>query len=111
MKIPVDGGSATTLASNQSFIGDIAVDSTNVYWTVRNEPLTTADTAVGAVMKVSLDGGTPTTLASAQFAPIDLAVDDTNVYWLAGGNLMKTPTGGGSITVLATGQVQWLDRA
>ena len=53
MKVPLDGGSATTLASGTIPGLGIAVASTSVYWT---------DLGPGTAMKVLLDGGSPTTL-------------------------------------------------
>jgi hypothetical protein len=72
MKVPLAGGTPTTLASGQMMPLDLAVDATSVYWT---------DSTGGTVMKVPLAGGTPTTLASGQSSPDYIAVDGTSVYW------------------------------
>jgi hypothetical protein len=47
MKIPLDGGTPTTLASGLSGPNRIAVDATSVYWTSQNLPTN------GSVMKVT----------------------------------------------------------
>jgi hypothetical protein len=82
MAIPLDGGSPTTLASDQDGPGAIALDATNVYWVTYNG---------GTVMALPLAGGTPITLASGQSGPGGLALDATTVYWAnyAGGQVMK----------------------
>lgn len=63
----------STLASGQSQISGLAVDSTSVYWT--------AGLQDGSVMKAPLDGGAQTTLAAGIFAPGSIAVDTTSIYW------------------------------
>lgn len=95
MKVPLRGGTVTTLASDQSSPHDIAIDANNVYWT---------NSAGGSVMKVSLAGGAPTTLASGQSDPYGIAVDPASVYWTGGGNVMKASTVGGTPFTLASGQ-------
>ena len=82
MKVAIDGGAPTILASGQSSPTRIAVDATSVYWT---------NSVNGMVMKVPLDGGTPTTLASNQEIPYGIAVDATSVYWAnrGGGGVMR----------------------
>jgi hypothetical protein len=119
MKVPLDGGIPTTLASWQSdpFWNPwpIAVDATSVFWT--NAGTFTNNYMDGSVMKVPLGGGTPTTLASGQPSPQSIAVDATSVYWTnAGtvnrsggfiqdsGSVMKVPLGGGTPATLASGQ-------
>ena len=61
MKVPLAGGSATTLALGCPY--DIVVDAASVYWTDSNN---------NAVMSVPLDGGVATTLASGQTRPSTL---------------------------------------
>jgi hypothetical protein len=83
MKVPVNGGAPTILASGQKFPGGIVVDAANVYWTNGWD--------VGTVMKVPLGGGTPTILASGQVTPGAIAVDATSVYWTSGDSVRKAP--------------------
>jgi hypothetical protein len=87
MKVGLDGGMPTMLASGQSGPGGIAVDATTVYWVNSG----TKGKNDGAVMKVGLDGDTLTTLASGQNYPSSIAVDATTVYWMnpQGGTVMK----------------------
>jgi hypothetical protein len=91
MKVPVNGGLATTLTPRPGPPAHIAVDDTSVYWTEMME---------GAVMKVALGGGTPALVASAN-SPWAIAVDATSVYWLGNG-VMKAAKGGGPAITLAS---------
>jgi hypothetical protein len=74
MKMPLGGGSPTTLATAQGGPAAIAVDATSVYW-VNQCP------GDGRVMKTDLAGGAATTLASGQSQPNLVAIDATNVYF------------------------------
>ena len=96
MKVPIGGGTPTTLASGSfspSAIGQIAVDATSVYW-VNSSDYRSAN---GSVMAVAREGGTPTTLAARQTTAGGLAIDATSVYWTTGGDtygdgaVLKTP--------------------
>ncbi len=97
-KVPISGGTATTIVTGLNNPYSIAVDSTSVYWTEQNG---------GTVKKASKDGMTVTTLASGQSAPYELAIDTTNVYWglFSGGGVAKVGIGGtgGTVTTLAAG--------
>jgi hypothetical protein len=73
MKVPVNGGAATTLATAQGLPLGIALDTSSVYW---------INSGSGNVMKMPLDGGTPVVLASGQDLPTELVVDATSVYWI-----------------------------
>src|SRR5205814_7527236 len=83
VKMPLAGGTPTTLASRQGHPLAIAVDPTNVYWVNggTREPGTFNRHADGSTMKVPLAGGVPVTLASGQRGHDAVAIDATSVYW------------------------------
>jgi sugar lactone lactonase YvrE len=97
VKVPLAGGTLTTLASGLTQPLGIAVDSANAYWV--------EDSNGVAVWKVSLGGGTPTPLAAGSFG-YSIAVDATYVYWTdLGKNLVaKVPTQGGTVVTIAANQ-------
>jgi hypothetical protein len=101
MKVPVSGGTPTTLASRPGSPAHLAVDASYVYW--GEEP------AAGAIMKVSLTGGAPTTVASASFPPWQIALGEADVYWIGQG-VMKAPKIGGAAVEL-TSQLPMLPTA
>jgi hypothetical protein len=88
---------ASALTGSQAFA--VAVDDTNVYWTVTGP-------GVGSVMMLAKTGGTPRVIASGLNFPSDIAVDSTNVYWTnnGGGTVMMAPIAGGPPTTVASGQ-------
>jgi len=103
MKVPIGGGSATTLASGAAPMA-IALGSTSVYWT---------DVSAFTVNAVPTRGGTPTTLSTfvdggGGSYVTDITVDSTAAYWSQSTNggygvLASVALGGGSVTTLAQG--------
>jgi hypothetical protein len=99
MTVPKCGGAARTLATGQPFLGAIAVDSENVYWT------NLSDQSHGSVMSLPIHGAVPVTLAAGG-DPGGIALDATSIYWTDafGGTVIKMPKCGGAPTTLATKQ-------
>lgn len=114
VQVPVGGGTAVTLATNQDFPVGIAVMGAVVYW-VNNGDGTVMSVPVGSV-----DGGSVTTLATGQASPWALAASAVtqSIYWLDRGTVQNELTDGalvrmtpepsqlpdaGAITVLTAG--------
>lgn len=117
MSVPVDGGTATTLAPGHGLntgADALAVNATTVFWTAEG-PLNAGESGPMSVMSAPIGGGAPTTLASLRYQfkdwmPQRIAVDTTSVYWTvqtpaaAGGAVLRVPLAGGAVTTLASGQ-------
>ena len=76
--VPISGGAATAVASNQIDPGWLAIDATRLYWT---------DPGSGTIWRAGLDGSAPLVLAVGQAVPIGIAVDDQYVYWVNIGSM------------------------
>jgi hypothetical protein len=97
MSVPVAGGTPSVLVGPQQgfSVQNVSTDADNVYFSGND----------GIVGQMPLAGGAIVTLATAQWnGPSTIATDGQYVYWGAGGNLVKTPIGGGQLTTLASGQ-------
>lgn len=99
LKLSIDGGPTTTLASNEYPVGPVA-DSANVYW----NSFTSTGYSVKSVAKA---GGPERTLASGAVSVLGgqyIAADGASVYFsiLNGdsGRIMKVATSGGPVTTL-----------
>ncbi len=81
MKIPLGGGTPTTLASGLHTPCSLGLDADDVYWSA---------TESHAVLKVPLGGGLPVTLARVEAYPGLLAVDPAGVYFTNDDGLIGT---------------------
>jgi hypothetical protein len=86
LKVPLTGGTPTTLATG-TFPYGLAVNSSGVYF---------SDSKAGTILTAPLDGGVTVTIASGQLVPFAVAMDSTNVYWT---NLGGAADGGAVLQV------------
>jgi hypothetical protein len=91
--MPVSGAAPRTIASYQSGVGPIAVDSAGLFWTASDD---------GAVVTAPLDGGAPVALVTGLATPSGIAVDSDAVFWSSSGMLMSAPARGGTVTPVAS---------
>jgi len=101
-KVPIGGGSISTVYENAHYPVAIAVDSNSLYW-IEND-----FNGTGALKKIPLSGGTPTTLASGINAQY-MVLDTNNIYFVnttaSGAVLEKISKDGVTTTPLATNSV------
>lgn len=89
------GGTVATIATGPSiFGGDLAVDSSGVYWT---------DYWGGLVQRAPPGGGEITTLASGLDHPNALLLDSGVLYFAEGTAIRKVPAAGGAVTTVVSG--------
>ncbi len=116
-KMPLGGGTVTTLATGLTSGNDIVLDASNIYWTESGDVGSGPVAGSGVLRKVPKNGGTVTTLASGLNAPYGITLDFASGYvfwvetgtWTNGiynansGSIKKISTSGGTITTLASG--------
>jgi hypothetical protein len=94
-KVPIGGGSVTTLAP--AYNTNIVVSSGSLYYAFSPNGVQKVSTSSGSVTVLSAD-------SAGGAAPYAVAVDSTYVYWSNwSGDLKKIPLGGGSETTISTG--------
>jgi hypothetical protein len=75
-RVPLVGGSPSTLAAGLTTPVALCADEANAYLTNSTQ---VGD--LGGVVSVPLDGGPVSTLASQELDPSLIAVDSTSLYW------------------------------
>ena len=104
VKLPLAGGSPTTLATTETPLCRMVVDATHVYWSnYRTTDFSSGAAIDGSVMKVPLGGGTATVIAGGQDPTGGLAVDAQSVYWTTRTAVMRAGLDGSGATTLASG--------
>ena len=82
--LPLGGGDAVTIASDQNNPTAVAIDNTNIYWA--DEGTSARCYTDGAIVRAPLAGGRVETLVTGEFSPEGIAIDDTSVYWVTRGD-------------------------
>jgi hypothetical protein len=101
-RVPIGGGAAATVVSNLKSPAILSVDSTSACWTT----LPYSGMSEYTVQTTLLAGGSVTTLGTGS-SIAGCALDASSVYWTDWtGVVVKVPKGGGSQTVLASGQTK-----
>lgn len=101
-KVPITGGTVTTLATGQETPTTVTYDSTYVYWA--NYGIQSNNYADGSIVRVPIAGGTPSTLVTNVAAETGLIVTSTNLYWVENQNAIYSSglDGSGAAMFVAT---------
>jgi hypothetical protein len=115
MEAPVDLSTRREVVSLPEQIGALgvrlAVDDTNVYWSVTGEPFPKAGTpSSGALFSVPIGGGSPTLLAGELSQPWAIAQDQDNLYVNVTGRFPTYADGGVLCIPKRGGTNRWLHR-
>jgi hypothetical protein len=113
MQAPLVGGSASQVfAATSEYVSTVTYANGTVYWaTGGTQP---SGTSNASIMK-AVPGGATTTIATDQGFVTNLAVDASNVYWPVlgtyadsynDGTVMKASLADGTVSTLATAQVE-----
>ena len=103
-KLPVNGGSITTLASGLQLPVGLAISAVTAFWTEQGAANgCCAQMGAGQIRQVPLTGGTFSAVINGLDAPNALAIDNNFIYWAEIWRVAKAQIGGGSTTTLASG--------
>jgi len=80
VKLPVGGGTITTIVGDQQEPTDVTVNGGSIFW------LSGGMSQSPAVVEVNQLGGAPVTIAVDPDVPYLLALYDTTIYWASGGS-------------------------
>jgi hypothetical protein len=78
-RVPLAGGSVSTIVKDQTRPFGLAISSESLYWTSQGLGLFSAPLA----------GGTAATIENNQTGAWGIAIDSTSLYWTAGSTVMK----------------------
>jgi hypothetical protein len=92
VRVPIAGGAARLLASDQKSWTVPVTDDTDVYF---------GDPDQGTIRRFGLESGAPETVTVAERAT-SLALGSSDVYFASGYLVMKAPKEGGSVTTVGT---------
>ncbi|MDC0746103.1 Vgb family protein [Polyangium mundeleinium] len=95
MKVGLNGGSVTTLASDQVMPAGIAVESEKVYWGENWSTLNAVPTGGGPIVKLATDG--------INSAPQCVAIGGSHLYWVnsnSGDAVRRVPLAGGTAVTI-----------
>ncbi len=112
VRLPLDGGAPTTLATGDTAVSDLAVDATTIYWASTGLSME-GPSPVNGLFSEPLAGGAISTLVpmddfGGHLDGVPIALDDADLYWLDDDNdgglvsVRRVPKGGGAITTFVS---------
>jgi hypothetical protein len=84
LKVSVNGGQVTTIASEQQDPNSLLLTGTDLYWANAGTYGVDAPADPGAVLAVPLSGGSVSVVAPEEVAPHSLRLVGNTVYWMDG---------------------------
>jgi hypothetical protein len=115
-KIPIGGGSASSVVSGELDPRGIALSSSKLFWSLTGNPGEAGPLNVGKIRSANLDGTNKMDLATGQAYPLAIVATASEIIWVAtgtysygnctqqDGKVMKVSKSGGSVTTLADAQ-------
>jgi hypothetical protein len=98
MKVPVAGGSVTTLVAGQESPDSLLLTPTDLYYANGGGYGVDAPGGPGAVLTLPLSGGSPSVLSSDEVSPASLERAGDSLYWATGSGQMPRSIRAWSLT-------------